>query len=105
MRHELYKAYYCGLCRRDGQDYRAAVPLLPDYDLVFLAMMRQVFEGAGTKLSLRRCPIHPLKKQPVRRDERRAFVCLIRIGDTHGGARSRDDIADRTRRRARGGKA
>ena len=100
--HELYKAYYCGLCRAMGRTTGQLSRFSLNYDLVFLAMMS--VRGRRDETFPPPVPRSSAEEAPVRRDERRAFVCLIRIGDTHGGQDPRR-YRGRTRRRARGGKA
>ena len=91
--HELYKAYYCGLCRAMGRTTGQLSRFSLNYDLVFLAMMRQVFEGARTKLSLRRCPVHPVKKRPsVGMNGALSYASYASAILTAG--KIRDDIAD-----------
>lgn len=82
-----------GLCRAMGRTTGQLSRFSLNYDLVFLAMMRQVFEGAGTKLSLRRCPIHPLKKRPsVGMNGALSYASYASAILTAG--KIRDDIAD-----------
>ena len=56
---ELYKAFYCGLCRTMGIFSRLAL----NYDMVFLALMRTALAGEKFESKPFRCFLKPYKKR------------------------------------------
>ena len=55
---ELYQSCYCGLCHTLGKRYGAAVRMILNYDLVFLAML--LSGGETPDCRKRRCALHPV---------------------------------------------
>ncbi len=60
---ELYKSFYCGLCRCMGKHVCRSSSLTLSYDIVFLALIRAGLEGDATSVSAIRCIAHPIKKR------------------------------------------
>lgn len=58
----LYKAVYCGLCKRIKK-LSFFIPFSLSYDFVFLAIVRDVLENGEVKLTNGRCPYNPFKKK------------------------------------------
>ena len=63
--NELYKAVYCGLCKRQKKltGFFSAFSL--SYDFVFLALVRSVVTGESFSLTDGRCAYNPIKKKKV----------------------------------------
>lgn len=59
--YRRFRSVYCGLCEALRQRYGAAARFLVSYDMTFLAVLSLTPE---TEISSRRCPVHPLRKQP-----------------------------------------
>ena len=59
--YRRFRSVYCGLCEALRQRYGAAARFLVSYDMTFLAALSLTPE---TKIDARRCPVHPLRKQP-----------------------------------------
>lgn len=59
--YRRFRSAYCGLCEALRQRYGAAARFLVSYDMTFLALLSLSPE---TKIDSRRCPVHPLRKQP-----------------------------------------
>lgn len=62
--NELYRAYYCGLCRALGKCTGCLSRMTLSYDPVFLAMLRHAARAERSNVKMRRCFVHPLKKRP-----------------------------------------
>lgn len=62
--NELYRAYYCGMCRSLGKCTGCLSRFTLNHDFVFLAMLRRCALGEKTDVKMRRCPVHPVKKRP-----------------------------------------
>lgn len=77
--NELYRAYYCGLCRALGKCTGCLSRMILSYDPVFLAMLRHAVLAEKSCVKMRRCFVHPLKKRPsvemTRSLEYSACVC------------------------------
>ena len=59
--YRRFRSVYCGLCEALRQRYGAVARFLVSYDMTFLAALSLSPE---TKIDFRRCPVHPLRKQP-----------------------------------------
>lgn len=68
--HELYKAFYCGLCRALGLHICKSSRFTLSYDIVFLALVRAAASNEKITIKRRRCFVHPFKKRPVAECER-----------------------------------
>lgn len=62
---ELYRAYYCGVCRSIGRRYGQLPRMILSYDAAFLAVLLDSFYEDREKLEKKRCFVHPHKKNPV----------------------------------------
>lgn len=63
--HELYKAFYCGLCRTMGLRICRSSRFTLSYDIVFLAIVRAAAGNEKISVKKRRCAAHPFKKRPI----------------------------------------
>ena len=63
--NELYKAVYCGLCKRQRKltGFFSAFSL--SYDFVFLALVRSAVTGEDFTLTDSRCAYNPLRKKKI----------------------------------------
>lgn len=62
---ELFKAYYCGLCKTIGSNYGQTFRFALNYDSAFLGLLLSSFKSRGESIRLERCAAHPLNKRPV----------------------------------------
>lgn len=67
--YELYRGYYCGICKSIGQRYGHLPRLTLHYDSVFLAMLLSSLSTELEQISLERCIVHPLKKRLIVENE------------------------------------
>ena len=63
--HELYSAYYCGLCKSIGKRYGQLPRMTLSYDSVFLALMLGGIKPDLEDVRIELCPVHPLKRRPI----------------------------------------
>ena len=63
--NELYKAFYCGLCRTMGLKICKSARFTLSYDIVFLALVRAFASDESITVKSRRCIAHPFKKRPM----------------------------------------
>lgn len=62
---DCYRGVYCGLCRAQGKCTGQCSRLMLSYDFAFMALVRMALTDETVTLSLRRCPVHPLKRRPM----------------------------------------
>lgn len=62
---DVYRSYYCGLCRSLYEQYGPGGQLTLSYDMTFLVMLfDSLYEPETTKERIK-CIVHPFKKQPA----------------------------------------
>lgn len=66
--YEIYKGYYCGLCRQTGKEYGPLPRAMLSYDFVFMALLLESQSCRRDELCRSHCLIHPLKKKPMIRN-------------------------------------
>lgn len=66
--YELYKAYYCGLCKSVKKRLGQLPRLVLNYDYVFLALVLSSLSKDKETIAWERCHLHPLKKIPIASD-------------------------------------
>ena len=62
---ELYKAYYCGVCKSIGRRYGQLPRFILSYDAAFLATVLDGFFKEPMDFNRERCMAHPQKKEPI----------------------------------------
>ncbi len=62
---EEYKKYYCSLCESLHQSYGNIGRATLSYDLTFFAMLLDSLQKSDGKSFTKRCPIQPLRNQPM----------------------------------------
>lgn len=63
--YELFRAYYCGVCRSIGKHQGQLKRLMLNYDSTFLAVLLSAVAGEKVKVLKKRCMAHPLEKRHV----------------------------------------
>ena len=66
---DLYKSFYCGLCRELREKYGISGQLTLSYDMTFVIMLLSGLYEPRTFKGTTRCILHPVKKQTVRKNE------------------------------------
>ena len=67
--YEIYRGYYCGVCKSIGRRYGQLPRLALSYDAAFLAMVLASLSNAPDEISMEHCIIHPIKKNTAIRNE------------------------------------
>lgn len=62
---DVYRGYYCGVCKSIGRRYGQIPRLVLSYDIVFLAMVLSSMSESEIDLIREHCIIHPVSKNPV----------------------------------------
>ncbi|MGI6537129.1 MAG: DUF5685 family protein [Caldicoprobacterales bacterium] len=61
--YEIYRAYYCGVCRAIKAHHGNLPRLTLNYDITFLALLLSSLTEAEPRIQAGRCILHPLKKR------------------------------------------
>lgn len=65
---DLYRSFYCGLCRELKSKYGISGQISLTYDMTFVVILLSALYESPTQKGSTRCIIHPVCKQPVRRN-------------------------------------
>lgn len=65
---DLYRSFYCGLCRELRERYGVTGQISLTYDMTFVILLLSGLYEPPTKKGTTRCIIHPVRKQPVRKN-------------------------------------
>ena len=60
---ELYKSFYCGLCKTMGKKISPVSKITLNYDMVFLVLLRVALTNENIKNKTFRCKLKPTKKR------------------------------------------
>lgn len=63
--YDMFRSYYCGVCKSIGNRYGQIPRLTLNYDSTFLALLLNSIGGEDVFLKRERCIVHPLKKHYV----------------------------------------
>jgi hypothetical protein len=63
--YELFRAYYCGLCKSIGRQYGQLKRLLLNYDSTFLAVLLFSISDDKPEINSEKCIVHHIKKRHV----------------------------------------
>ena len=66
--YELFRAYYCGVCKSIGKRHGQLERLTLNYDSAFLAVLLSAVTGELAKVKIMRCIAHPIIKRHIIRD-------------------------------------
>lgn len=66
--YEVYRSFYCGLCRELRERYGISGQLSLTYDMTFVILLLGGLYEPPTSRGKTRCAIHPVCSQPVRRN-------------------------------------
>lgn len=65
---DMYRSFYCGLCRELKERYGISGQLTLSYDMTFVVLLLSGLYEPPTKKGDTRCMVHPIRKQPVRKN-------------------------------------
>ena len=66
---DVYKSFYCGLCRELKEKYGITGQISLTYDMTFVILLLSGLYEPKTKKGTTRCILHPVCKQTVRKNE------------------------------------
>jgi hypothetical protein len=67
--YEIYRGYYCGVCKSIGRRYGQIPRMALSYDAAFLAMVLASLSNEPDLISKEHCIIHPIKKNTAIRND------------------------------------
>lgn len=62
---DVYRGFYCGICKSAGSRYGQLSRFVLSYDAVFLALVLSAVSGDNPQICRERCIVHPIRKNPV----------------------------------------
>ena len=65
---DLYRSFYCGLCRELREKYGISGQITLTYDMTFVVVLLIALYEPPTQKGTTRCVIHPVCRQPVRKN-------------------------------------
>lgn len=76
---DVYRSYYCGLCRSLGEAYGVAGRISISYDMTFLVMLLTGLYEPEVICESRRCVLHPVCKHYERRSSITQYVADMNL--------------------------
>jgi len=64
---DLYRSFYCGLCRELRERYGISGQITLSYDMTFVILLLSGLYEPKTYKGTTRCVLHPVRKQTVRK--------------------------------------
>ena len=65
---DLYRSFYCGLCRELRERYGISGQITLSYDMTFVIVLLSALYEPPTRKGTTRCIVHPVRRQPVRKN-------------------------------------
>ena len=65
---DMYRSFYCGLCRELKERYGLSGQITLTYDMTFVNLLLSGLYEPPTKKGSTRCIVHPVRRQPVRKN-------------------------------------
>lgn len=66
--YDVYRSFYCGLCRELREKYGIPGQISLTYDMTFVILLLSGLYEPRTRKGTSRCILHPVCKQPVRKN-------------------------------------
>ena len=63
---DMYRSFYCGLCRELRERYGISGQITLSYDMTFVIVLLSALYEPPTRKGTTRCIVHPVRKQPIR---------------------------------------
>ncbi len=63
--YNVFRGYYCGLCKQLGKSFNQLVRFGLSYDMTFLAILISSLDNGKIELKYQNCIAHPISKRPV----------------------------------------
>ena len=76
---DLYRTYYCGLCRELRERYGIPGQLTLTYDMTFVILLLSGLYEPPTRKGTTHCAMHPVRKQPVRKNDITGYAADMNV--------------------------
>lgn len=76
---DVYRSFYCGLCRELKEKYGIAGQISLSYDLTFVVLLLTALYEPKTRKGTTRCMIHPVHRQTVRKNEMTEYAADMNL--------------------------
>ena len=91
--YNIYRSYYCGLCKTLGREFSLKTRLSLSYDCAFLSLVLSSVNDEKMVISNEKCIIHPLNKRPVLKDDQYlSYSAYMSVIVTY--FKLKDDVSD-----------
>lgn len=77
--YEIYRGYYCGVCKSIGRRYGQIPRLALSYDAAFLALVLAGLSEEPDLVSMEHCIIHPVKKNTTIQNQAIDFAADVML--------------------------
>ncbi|MBR5518238.1 MAG: hypothetical protein IKV86_04345 [Clostridia bacterium] len=67
--YNVFRGYYCGLCKQLGKKFNQLTRFGLSYDMTFLAILMSSLEDKKIDIKMQNCIAHPISKRPVIKDD------------------------------------
>ncbi len=88
--YELFKAYYCGLCKSLKNEYRRTSVL--NYDCTFIYLLGDSLKNEETNVQRCTCVLHPIQKKQAVYAEVASYAAAVNLLMAY--AKAKDDVLD-----------
>jgi hypothetical protein len=89
---EIYKAYYCGLCKTLGHEYAFVTSAWVSYDCSFLYLLADSMKNTENSTGPCACLLHPLEKRLQIRTDSASYPAAVNVLLAY--YKMKDDIED-----------
>ncbi|HJB15314.1 MAG TPA: hypothetical protein IAA05_04645 [Candidatus Blautia excrementipullorum] len=76
---DLYRSFYCGLCRELRERYGVSGQITLTYDMTFVILLLSGLYEPPTRKGTTRCIVHPVQRQTVRKNEITEYAADMNI--------------------------
>lgn len=91
--YDIYRSYYCGLCKALGKNGGQTARLSLSYDMTFIYMVLSSLYEPKMRQNMEHCILHPVTKRMVTKNEIADYVADMSVLMTY--LKGRDDWKDR----------
>ena len=67
--YNVFRGYYCGLCKQLGKKFNQLTRFGLSYDMTFLAILMSSLEDKKIDIKMQNCIAHQISKRPVIKDD------------------------------------
>ena len=88
--YEMYQAYYCGLCKALGREYKKSSVL--NYDCTFIYALGDSLKVADSEVRPCNCMLHPIKKKKALYAQCVDYAAAVNV--VMAASKANDDVLD-----------